>query len=147
MRIAFVDAAATRPLRRAVLRPTWSLAAPMHGDENDDAVHLGAFDDDDALVGTCVLLPRPYPLRPDETPAWQLRGMATADGSRGRGIGTQVLAAVVAEVARRGGRLVWCEARTSAVAFYLQHGFAIDGAEYLHAESGTPHRYMWRPGT
>jgi predicted GNAT family N-acyltransferase len=119
----------------------------MHGDENADAVHLAAFDDDDELVGTCLVLPRPYPLRPDEVPAWQLRGMATAEDRRGRGIGAQVLATAVAVVGKRGARLIWCEARTSAVPFYVRNGFTVDGEEYLHAESGIPHHYMWRPGT
>ena len=143
MRIAVVDAAATRPLRQAVLRPTWTVDQPMHGDQYADAVHFGAYDGD-RLVCTCLVLPRPYPGRPNAASAWQLRGMATADGRRGEGIGARVLAAAIEEITRRGATLIWCEARVTAVAFYAQHGFTVDGPEYAHAESGTPHHYMWR---
>lgn len=143
-RIEVVDGAATRELRRAVLRPTWPLGSAMHGDENPDAVHFAALDDSGRVIGTCLVLPRPYPPHPDRPAAWQLRGMATAPELRDRGIGAEVLAAAVAEIRARGGRLVWCDARTTAVAFYAQHGFAAEGAEFLHAESGIPHYRMWR---
>jgi len=143
-RVEVVDGAATRELRRAVLRPSWPLDSPMHGDDNPDAIHLAALDDDGRLVGTCLVLPRPYPLRPDRPHAWQLRGMATVAELRGRGLGAMVLAAAVTEIQARGGRLVWCDARTTAVAFYAQHGFATEGEEFLHAESGIPHYRMWR---
>jgi GNAT superfamily N-acetyltransferase len=143
LRVSVVDAAATRELRRTVLRPGWPPGSAMHGDENPDAVHVAAYDDD-ALVGACLILPRPYPLRPDEERAWQLRGMATTPERQGRGIGGLVLAAVLAEVLRRHGRLIWCEARVSAVRFYAQHGFTTEGPEFLHAETGIPHHWMWR---
>jgi predicted GNAT family N-acyltransferase len=141
--IRVVDGAVTRELRRAVLRPAWPVGAAMHGDDDPAAVHLAAFDEDQ-LVGTCVLLSRPYPLRPERADAWQLRGMAVSAERQGQGIGAQVVAAAVAEVERRGGRLLWCEARTSAVSFYTRHGFAAEGAEYRHAETGIPHFRMWR---
>jgi predicted GNAT family N-acyltransferase len=143
VRIEVVDGMATRELRRAVLRPAWPLGSAMHGDDNPDAIHLAAFDDD-VLVGTCLVLPRPYPLRPGRPDAWQLRGMATVPERRSQGVGAAVLAAAVDEVRRRGGRLLWCDARTSAVPFYAQHGFSTEGEEFLHAESGIPHYRMWR---
>jgi predicted GNAT family N-acyltransferase len=116
----------------------------MHGDDNPDAVYIGALDDDDRLLGTCLVLPRPYPLHPERPHAWQLRGMATVPERRGEGIGAAVLARALAEIEARGGELVWCDARTTAVRFYGTHGFAAEGAEFLHAESGIPHFRMWR---
>jgi predicted GNAT family N-acyltransferase len=145
VRIAISDAAATRGLRRAVLRPTWSPDEPMHSDAETDAVHLAAFDDDGTLVSTCILLPRPYPLRPEEPGAWRLRGMATAPDRQGQGLGAAILAAASEFVAERNGRLLWCDARSSARTFYERHGFAVDGDEFEHAESGLPHYRMWRP--
>ena len=144
MRIEIVDGSATRELRRAVLRPGWPVGSAMHGDDNPDAVHLAAFDEDGRLVATCLVLPRPYPLRAELPNAWQLRGMATVPELRGQGIGAAVLAAAVAAIRVRGGELVWCDARTSAVAFYRQHGFVAEGEEFLHAESGIPHVRMWQ---
>lgn len=145
MRIAITDGIATRELRRAVLRPGWPIGSAMHGDDNADAVHLAATNEDGTVIGTCLVLPRPYPLRPDTTDAWQLRGMATAPAHQGLGIGTAVLAAAVETVVKRGGRLIWCDARTSARRFYAQHDFTPEGDEFLHAESGIPHYRMWRP--
>ena len=144
MRVEIVDGATTRELRRAVLRPTWPLGSAMHGDDNPDAIHFAALDDDGRVIGTCLVLPRPYPVHPDRPHAWQLRGMATAPEHRSRGIGATVLAAAIAEILRRDAQLVWCDARTSAVPFYAQHGFETEGAEFLHAESGIPHYRMWR---
>ncbi|MDT4926125.1 MAG: hypothetical protein QOG01_3838 [Pseudonocardiales bacterium] len=144
MRVAAVDGTRTRELRRAVLRPNWPVGSPMHGDDNPDAIHLAALDDDGAVVGGCLLLPRPYPLRAEEPHAWQLRGMATAAARQGQGIGGLVLAAAITEIRRRQGQLVWCHARSSAQAFYAQHGFAVEGAEFRHAESGILHHHMWR---
>lgn len=143
LRIELVDASATRELRRAVLRPGWPVGSPMHGDDNPDAVHLAAFDGD-RVVGSVLVLPRPYPLRPQLAGDWQLRGMATAPDLQGQGIGGRLVAAALDEIRRRGGNIVWCDARTSAVSFYERHGFVSEGEEFLHAESGIPHYRMWR---
>lgn len=143
LRVSVVDAAATRELRRTVLRPSWPPGSAMHGDENADAVHVAAYDGPE-LVGACLILPRAYPLLPEEPDAWQLRGMATAPDRQGQGIGGVLLTAAIAEVLRRRGRLIWCDARTSATRFYAQHGFSTAGAEFLHTESGIPHYRMWR---
>jgi GNAT superfamily N-acetyltransferase len=144
MDIRLVDGATTQELRRAVLRPNWPVGSPMHGDENPDAVHFAAVDGDAEVIGCCLILPRPYPLRPDEAGAWQLRGMATAPERQGTGVGTAVLNYAVEHARRRAGRLLWCDARTTAVPFYRAHGFVTEGEEFLHAESGTPHFRMWR---
>lgn len=145
MRITVVDGALTRELRRAVLRPNWPHGSPMHGDENPDAIHIAALESDPGqVVGCCLVLPRPYPLRPDEPHAWQLRGMATAAGRQSEGIGGLVLMGGIVETMTRGARLVWCDARTSARPFYERYAFAAEGAEFEHAESGIPHYRMWR---
>jgi GNAT superfamily N-acetyltransferase len=141
-RVGIVDAATTNDLRRAVLRPQWPAGATMPGD-TDDAVHVGAFDDEE-LVGACLVLPRPYPLHPEEQGTWQLRGMVTAPDRRGSGIGALMLRGVDDEVLRRGGRLIWCNARTSARTFYERCGYTAEGPEFLHEESRLPHFQMWR---
>jgi predicted GNAT family N-acyltransferase len=143
MEIRIADAATTQELRRAVLRPNWPIGSPMHGDENADAIHIAAFDGDE-LVGCCLILPRPYPPRMDEPGAWQLRGMATTPARQRQGIGGSVVAAALDQAKRRAGRLIWCDARTTAVPFYSAHGFATEGPEFLHKESGIPHFRMWR---
>ena len=143
MNIWITSGQVTQELRRAVLRPNWPIGSPMHGDENPDAVHFAATEDGQ-LIGCCLILPRPYPLRPDEAGAWQLRGMATAPDKQGTGVGTAVIDYVIDYARRHSGRLLWCDARTTAVRFYRAHGFATEGAEFLHEESGIPHYRMWR---
>jgi predicted GNAT family N-acyltransferase len=139
-----VDGHFTRELRRQVLRPSWPVGSAMHGDDDPAAVHIAAQDEDGTTIGACLLLDRPYPARPERPGAWQLRGMATADGRRGEGIGAAVLAAALDELTARGATLVWCEARVSAVDFYARHGFRADSDVYPHGETGIPHRLMYR---
>jgi GNAT superfamily N-acetyltransferase len=143
VQVRVVDADATRELRRSVLRPAWPLGSPMHGDDNPDTIHLGAFEDG-TLIGGVLILPRPYPRRPQLEGAWQLRGMATAADQQGKGIGSRLVGAAIDEARRRGGRLLWCDARTSAVGFYRKNGFAAEGPEFLHHETAIPHHQMWR---
>jgi ribosomal protein S18 acetylase RimI-like enzyme len=138
-----VDGTVTSELRRTVLRPTWPVGARMHGDREPQAVHL-AVELDGAVVGACLLLPRPYPRRPDEAGGWQLRGMATAEQHRGRGIGSVLVDECVRQVLARGGRVLWCEARESAIGFYAGHGFVSEGELFAHAETGIAHRLMYR---
>ena len=144
IRVAVVAGPVTRELRRAVLRPQWPVGSAMAGDDDPDAVHLAALDHDDRVVGAALLLPRAYPLRPEEAGAWQLRGMATDPERRGQGIGALVVAGAVEQARVRDGRLLWCDARTTAVHFYERHGFAAEGAEFVQAETGLAHVRMWR---
>ena len=115
----------------------------MHGDSDPAAVHVAALEGD-AVLGACLLLPNAGPHHPDEPAAWQLRGMATDASRRGQGIGAAVLDGAVAEIRRRGGRLLWCKARVTAMPFYAAHGFALDSAEYIEPETGLLHRDMSR---
>jgi ribosomal protein S18 acetylase RimI-like enzyme len=150
--VEVVPATVTSELRRAVLRPQWPAGARMHGDDDPSAVHLAARDDAGELLGACVLIARPCPARPDILGAWQLRGMATVAQHRGEGVGTALTEAAVNEVRRRGGELVWCDARESAIGFYARRGFTGTGEIYAHPETGAPHLMMYRelsggPGT
>jgi GNAT superfamily N-acetyltransferase len=123
-----------RPLRHAILRAGYPESESVYpADDLGDTIHLAAFDGDE-VVGTATLFPEPYEGRP----AWRLRGMAVADGWRGRGIGSLLLEEVVGHVRESGGNLLWCNARTAALPFYLGHGFTTVGEEFLVAH-GVPH--------
>ena len=142
--VEVTDAAVTSELRRAILRPSWPIGARMHGDDEPGAVHLAARTSDGTVVGACVLLPRACPAFPDRTGAWQLRGMATAEAVRGTGVGSALTEAAAAAVRTRGGRLLWCDARESAIDFYRARGFTGTGERYAHPETGAPHLLMYR---
>jgi predicted GNAT family N-acyltransferase len=70
-------------------------------------------------------------------PDGRIGRMAVQADWRNRGVGAAMLAALVAEAKRRGFREVYLHAQTKARDFYLRHGFAIEGEEYL--EAGIPH--------
>ena len=149
MRVAEVDGATTRELRRVVLRPHLAPGATLPGDDRADVVHVAAVDDDGRLLGACLVFPEPCPWRP-ERPAWILRSMAVDPAVRGGGIGRAVLAGAV-DLARSGGAaLLWCHARETAVGFWHANGWADrrpDGDPervYVDTATGIPHRDMYR---
>lgn len=144
MRVGLVDPAATRALRRSVLRPMLAPDAPLPGDELPAGVHLGARDDDGTVIGTCFVYADPCPWRPDVAGSWHLRQMATAPDRRGEGVGAAVLDAAVAYVRSQGSPLVWCHARATAKSFYAAHGFQSHGEIFTDLEHPIPHRRMYR---
>jgi predicted GNAT family N-acyltransferase len=108
------------PLRSAVLRDGGPAGLP--GDDDPATVHLAARAPDGRVAGVVRLAPAPCPWRDAGAP-WQLRAMATDDAVRGTGAGRALVTAGLALVAARGGDLVWCNARVSAVGFYERMGF------------------------
>jgi GNAT superfamily N-acetyltransferase len=136
-----ISAAATRPLRHAILRPHQPVEALVYpGDEHPLAFHAGAFHGDE-LVGIASIAPNPCP-RADFAGPWQLRGMATTPEVRGLGYGRALITACLAHVAAHQGLTLWCNGRTSAAGFYTTMGFAPIGEEFM-ADTG-PHYVFWR---
>lgn len=141
--VARVAPEVTYPLRARVLRagaPPESVHLPV--DDRPDTAAFAATTTDGTVVGTAIVFPEACPWLPGPR-AWRLRGMATAEGRRGRGIGARVLDAVLAHVAAGGGEVVWCNARTPARRFYERAGFAVHGDPWDDPEIG-PHVAMWR---
>jgi len=131
------------PLRQRVLRPHETIEQLRSRD--DDAPETGnyvAFAGDEVVCTASVRREAP-PWGAAADRAWRLRGMATAEAWRSRGVGAQVLAAVVQHVADHGGGLLWCNARSPAVAFYRRAGFETRGDEWVDPEIG-PHVAMER---
>ncbi len=130
-----VDRAEILAVRHAVLRPNLPLETALYAEDARPGVfHLAERDEDGAVIG-CVTF---FPDRLAGEEAWRLRGMATVAEHRNRGVGGRMLEAGVAEVARQSGKLVWCNGRVAATAFYQRHGFAIRGDEFDLAPAG-PH--------
>jgi predicted GNAT family N-acyltransferase len=134
-----VTAAETWPLRKRVLRPGHPTDdVVLGGDDDPAAFHAGARDERGVLVGIATVSPQPAPWAPDRPGAWRLRGMATAEEQRGRGVGARVLAEALRHVRASGGTLVWCNAREGALDFYARAGFTPAGERYVDPELG-PH--------
>lgn len=144
MRVERVDPGLTRALRNAVLRPGMDVDAVHWPDiESAAAVTYAVVGGDDAPLSTVTVIPAPCPWRADDRPAWQLRGMATAEQARGRGVGRLALDAAVDHVRAAGAALVWCNARDVALSFYERAGFVVDGEGFVNP-SGIPHHPMSR---
>lgn len=128
VRVEEVPAEVTYALRGAVLRPnggevTWA------GDEDPATFHLAARNGDQ-VVGVVRFSPTPCPWRPLARAPWQLRGMATSVAARGSGAGRALIDHGLAQVAARGGDLVWCDARLAAAGFYERMGFTVVTDEF-----------------
>ncbi len=141
--IRTISAAETIAVRWPILRPGFPReTAVFDGDDAPGTLHFGAFDGD-ALVGVASTYLAPFLAKPEVSPTWQLRGMATLPEVRGAGFGQALLDACVAAAREKGAALIWCNARTSAAKFYAQHGWQVAGAEFDIATVG-PHFRMWR---
>lgn len=129
-----VSAAQVRPLRHAELRAGRPLTESVYPqDDVPETLHLAAFDTEGLLVACGTFFPEPYAGRP----AWRLRGMVSAPEVRGRGYGAALLAAAIARLRADGSTLLWCNARTTALAFYRSFGFTTVGQEFEVV--GVPH--------
>ena len=144
VRVERVAAEVTFPLRQRVLRPHETLAQlALAGDDHPDAGHFAARTPTGEVVATATVRREAPPWAPADAGAWRLRGMATAEQWRNRGIGQKVLDAVVDHVAAHGGGPLWCNARLPAVPFYERAGFERRGEPWDEPHIG-PHVAMRR---
>jgi predicted GNAT family N-acyltransferase len=119
------------PIRFTVFVQEQSVPSEIELDEMDErSVHALAFEEGKA-VATGRLLPDGH-----------IGRMAVLKEWRGRGIGSEVLRALVEKARQRGDREVVLSAQVHAAPFYRAHGFMEEGPEYL--EAGIPHRDMRR---
>lgn len=124
-----ITAAATHPLRLAVLRPGQPQeTAAFPGDDAPAARHFGAFAGEE-LIGTASIYREPPPGENDPG-AWRLRGMAVTPEHQGQGHGRALLEVCLAHVQAQGGTQLWCNARTTARGFYKSLGFTTRGDEF-----------------
>ncbi len=139
-----MPAEATYALRQRLLRPHQAVEELCLPDDDDpDTGNFAVLSEAGIVVATAVIRRERCPWRAEREDAWRLRGMATEPARRGQGLGAAVLNAALAHVAMAGGGLVWCNARTPALAFYQRAGFSPHGDEWDEPQIG-PHVRMWR---
>lgn len=121
-------------LRNEILRKPLGLAllADELEKEKDDVL-MGAFEDDDRLLGCCLLT------KMDQTTI-RLRQMAVPNSMQGKGIGRALM--IFAEnIARdQGYKRLTMHARKTALGFYQKLGYKATGNEFL--EVTIPHFIM-----
>lgn len=102
----------------------------LEWDEGDEvSIHAVAYDEAGQAIATGRLLPDGH-----------IGRMAVSHAVRGKGIGSQVLKALLAEAAREGHTELVLHAQLHAWTFYARHGFVAEGEEFM--EAGIPHRRM-----
>ena len=141
MRVQLISPQDAVELRRQVLRPESKSddGVVYAEDQTATSATYGCFVDD-ALVSVGTIMEADHPLIP-AVGDWRIRGMATADGYRSRGCGQSILEELLRHARSAGGRRVWCNARSDAVAFYERAGFQRRGDEFLTA-GDRPHYLM-----
>jgi len=120
----------TWPLRRDVLYPG-EMKHEMGMDEDEHGVHFGAFKDN-KLVGIVSLF--------QKDTDFQFRKLAVDPAMQNKGIGGEILNYITDYAQTNGGTRLWCNARTSAINFYLKHGFAQTGN--LFSKKGIDYEVM-----
>ena len=118
--------------------------AVFPGDELATSRHFGAFGTGMpaiSAVGCATLHLNQW----ENTPAWQLRGMACAPDYRGMGLGRMLLEAVERSILDDAAapRPLWCNARTPAQGFYTRMGWKVVSEPFEIATAG-PHVRMIR---
>jgi len=104
-------------LRQQVLYPAQKLHE-MELDEDNDGIHFGAFTDD-KLVGIISLF--------QQGTSFQFRKLAVLPEFQKIGIGNQLLNRVQEFASSEGGTISWCNARVSAIGFYIKAGYSHTG--------------------
>ena len=128
-------------LRHRVLREGLPRqAAIFDGDDDPAARHYGAFEGG-RLIGCATL----HLNRWDGQPAWQLRGMAVAEGLRSRGIGRRLLAFIDEDLADSPTRLLWCNARVPARSFYQKLSWQVVSDVFEIPTAGPHVKMIKRP--
>jgi predicted GNAT family N-acyltransferase len=118
------------PLRFAIFVGEQNVPSGIELDDLDaSCVHAVAFDVDGKAIGTGRLLPDGH-----------IGRMAVVKEWRRRGIGAEILEALIAEAQRRGHAEVLLSAQLQAAEFYRGHGFAAEGKVF--EEAGILHQKM-----
>lgn len=104
-------------LRQQVLYPAQKLYE-MELDQDNDGFHFGAFTDN-KLVGIISLF--------QKQTSFQFRKLAVLSDYQKMGVGNALLKRVEEFVQLEGGRVIWCNARISAIGFYMKAGYVHTG--------------------
>ncbi|ORY58706.1 N-acetyltransferase GCN5 [Pseudomassariella vexata] len=123
----------THALRHAVLWPDKPISYVQLA-EDEDGQHFGAFIEDELVSVISMFI--------DDAGEARFRKFATATSWQGKGIGSKLLDYTIAAAAKTGTASIWCDARTSALPFYLRFGMEVEG-EVFH-KGGVPYLKLSR---
>jgi GNAT superfamily N-acetyltransferase len=114
MRVRYIKAAETYPLRQQLLRPLQPIdEMDWYGDNADTSFHVGAEEGEELICVASFMLERC-----EQVLGWRqyrLRGMATQPDQQGSGAGKAVLKFGLDHLRGLKADLVWCNAREKVV--------------------------------
>jgi predicted GNAT family N-acyltransferase len=120
------------PLRFAIFVGEQNVPSGIELDDQDEkCLHAVAYDVDDKPIGTGRLLPDGH-----------IGRMAVVKDWRRRGIGAEIMAALIAEARKRGHKEVIVSAQLQAAEFYRGLDFVAEGKVY--PDAGILHQKMVR---
>lgn len=132
----------TFSVRNPVLRPHQPVeSCQLEGDNLPSTTHFGYYDGEN-LVGIVSTFEK-------KNENWQtsfqiqVRGMAILEDFQKKGIGEQLMNAVINLANQKKTELIWFNARKNAVPFYEKLGFHIKGTAFEIETVGT-HYLMYR---
>ncbi|RBL88594.1 1-(5-phosphoribosyl)-5-[(5-phosphoribosylamino)methylideneamino]imidazole-4-carboxamide isomerase [Chitinophaga flava] len=121
MQIRRISAEDTLTLRRDVLYPDASLEA-VKVDQDEDGLHFGVFDGGQLVTVVSLFMGRGEA---------QFRKLATLPAAQGKGYGKAVLAHLMDICRKEKIKLLWCNARDTAVSFYDRLGYVARGNYFI----------------
>ncbi|RYE18026.1 MAG: GNAT family N-acetyltransferase [Sphingobacteriales bacterium] len=139
--IKFITVEDLLPIRNEVLREGRLLPEDciFPTDRIEGAFHLGYYVDDELA---CIASFHPQTYGEFQGTGYQLRGMATTLKYRGKGYGNQLLNFALVYLRGQKANYMWCNARKTALQFYLNTGFEIISDEF-EVEGIGPHYVMY----
>lgn len=140
VQIRKISADKTYQIRLEILRNGMDLPVQFSGDFDKETFHLGVFEDGN-LKGIASFMKTTNDLF--ELPQYQLRGMATLEEVRGKGLGKQLLIEGINILRDRNVRVLWCNAREVALNFYEKLEFSVEGNSFEIPEIGK-HYIMYK---
>ncbi len=137
----------TIAVRQLVLRPNQPIeACHFVGDEAADTFHFGAVTSAGEVIGVSTVLcchESRYQQFSSQRQL-QLRAMAVLPDFQRQGTGKALLNVCLKEAAKRDCKTLWCNARSSAVDFYLKGGLSIVNEDAFEIEGVGPHHVMFK---
>ena len=108
-------------------------------DKTEGTFHLGYFVDEKLV---CIASFHLQKYGQYNGTGYQLRGMATIESHRGKGIGNQLLNFAIVYLRGQKANYIWCNARKKALKFYQNMGFEIISDEFELPNIG-PHYALY----
>lgn len=127
IRIKKISAEKTYGVRLAVLRKSIPLPYEFNGDFEKDTFHLGAFRADKLIAVSSFMKATNKKIIGSQ---YQLRGMATLEGSQGLGAGKLMMEHAFKLLKDLNIDCLWCNARVIAVPFYEKFRMKTIGEPY-----------------